>query len=285
MSETLSIGISTCPNDTFAFHALLEGEVEVPGHRLSFELADVEELNRAVLAGRLDVAKVSFHAALAAADDLVVLDAGSALGHGVGPVVLGSPGGRVRRERAGPPRVLAPGTWTTAHLLWRLFHPEPVRLEQRVFSEIVPALLRGEAELGVCIHEARFTWREAGLELVEDLGETWHAATRAALPLGGIVARRSLGEDVARRISDAIRRSIEWGFEHRTACLPTMRRHAQEQADDVLWGHVDLYVTDETRRLGPDGRRALSELAARAREAGPLGHGAAFRGELRVVEP
>ena len=268
MKDRLRLGISTCPNDTFAFHALLAGQSDLHGLRFDVELLDVQELNEGMLAGRFDVAKVSFHAALAMTDAVVILPAGSALGFGVGPLVLGRPGRTA--DAPTPPRVLAPGAWTTATLLWKLFHPESVRLEQRVFSDIMPALRRGDAELGLCIHEGRFTWRESGLERVEDLGETWEQATGVALPLGGIAARADLGPALLDRVAAAVRGSLEWGLEHREACLPTMRRHAQEQADAVLWHHVELYVNEWTRDLGEQGRRALEALSARARAAGIL---------------
>jgi len=270
--QTVRLGISTCPNDTFAFHALLAGEVEPRGVRLAIELADVEELNRRALAGALDVSKVSFHAALAMAGDVVVLPTGSALGRGVGPLVL--TGGSARPVGSPEARVLCPGRWTTATLLWRLFHPTQPRVEQRVLSEIMPALRRGEADLGVCIHEGRFTWRQQGLGFVEDLGETWERETSAALPLGGIVARRALGRERIDAVQDAIARSLDWARAHRDACLASMRRHAQELDDDVLWSHVELYVNDETRELGSEGRAALAALAARAHERGLLPDGA-----------
>jgi 1,4-dihydroxy-6-naphthoate synthase len=269
--ESLRLGISTCPNDTFAFHALLTGRVRPEGCYLEIELADVEELNRGVASGRFDLAKVSFAAALELAGELVVLPVGAALGFGVGPIVLAP-----ARERPGSGggeavlRVLAPGEHTTATLLWRLFHPEVVALEQRRFSEIIPALLDGEADRGVCIHEARFTWQGQGLRLIEDLGERWERATALPLPLGGIVARRSLGEGILTSLAEAIRRSLLHGLAHRDEALPTMRRHAQESAEAVLWKHVELYVNERTLELGAQGRSALAELALRARSAGLL---------------
>jgi 1,4-dihydroxy-6-naphthoate synthase len=271
----LAIGISTCPNDTFAFHALLEGLVRIDGIELDFELADVEELNRGMLADRFDACKVSAHAALLASERIAALDVGWALGHDVGPVVLAAPGTR-RADVDGGPHVLCPGELTTATLLWRLFHPEEARLEQRVFSEIMPALARGEADLGVCIHEGRFTWRERGLELVEDLGTTWGARTGSPLPLGGIVVRRSLEPDATRLLADGIRASLAWAEEHRTESLVSMRRHAQEESEDVLWGHVDLYVNAWTRALGAEGRAALAALSALAGERGLLPPGGAL---------
>jgi 1,4-dihydroxy-6-naphthoate synthase len=270
--KRLRVGISPCPNDTFAFHGLLERAVPTDGLELEFELADVEELNRRLARGDLDAAKCSFHAALHLAETAVVLPAGSALGFGVGPVVLARDPGRVLAPGA---RVLCPGEWTTAHLLFRAFHPEAERIEHVVFSEIPARLERGEADFGVCIHEARFTYAARGLSLVEDLGATWEGRTGSPLPLGGILARRELGRDALARLARAIRRSIRHGREHRDEALRTMRRHARETEDDVLWKHVELYVNDATSDLGPAGRRALGELERLARGAGLLPAGAA----------
>jgi len=268
MTTQLRIGISTCPNDTFAFHALLSGAVELPKIELAFELRAIEELNERMNAGRLDVAKVSAFAALQMRARVTPLASGWALGQGMGPVVLGAPD----RARSAPdlPLVLAPGEHTTATLLWRLFHPEPVRLEFRTFSEIIPALKAGRADLGVCIHEARFTWQEHGLEFVEDLGGTWEARAGGPLPLGGLVARSTLAPELKSGLEHGIRESVEWGRAHPEACLPTMRRHAQEQGDDALRAHVDLYVNDWTADWGAAGPRALRLLADLAHERGLL---------------
>ncbi len=281
------LGISTCPNDTFAFHGLMSGEVRAEGLELEFALADVEELNERLLAGSLDVSKVSFHAALAAAERLVVLPAGSALGFGVGPLVLGAPG-RDRLPAAGgpPPRVLSPGALTTAALLWRIFHPGAGVLDHVRFDRIPPALQTGQADYGICIHEARFTYGAWGLELVEDLGATWQQHTACPLPLGGIAARADLGPETLGALADAVARSVRFGRQNPEACLPTMRAHAQEQADTALWKHVELYVNDWTEDLGSEGRRALGRLGELAEQAGLVPPGARLtllpsRGEAR----
>ena len=265
----IRLGISTCPNDTFAFHALASGEVDLRGLEFEIDYLDVQELNERMARHEYDVAKVSYYAALAHSAEWLVLPSGSALGFGVGPLLLGSPSRRMRAITDGtnsePPLVLCPGQWTTATLLWRLFHQEDVRLEQTVFSNIIPALEQGRADFGVCIHEARFVWRERGLDRVEDLGETWEAATSKPLPLGGIVGNRTLGREVLERVQEVVRASTLWGLEHRDACLSSMRAHAQEESDDVLWKHVELYVNDWTVDLGTVGRdalRTLSDLAA-----------------------
>jgi len=264
LSAALQVGISTCPNDTFAFHALLSGAVDPGPLSLEFRLSDVQELNEALLAGSLDVVKASFHAALLAGDDYVVLEVGSAVGFGVGPLLLAAGEG----ELPDAPRVLCPGEWTTATLLYRLYHAGEGIVEQVLFSEIMPALEAGRAELGVCIHEGRFTFREHGLRCVEDLGERWERDTGAPLPLGGILARRSLGPRVLGELQRAIGESLAFAHAHPREALATMRQHAAEQADEVLFQHVELYVNPWTRELGAEGRAALDALRDRAREAG-----------------
>lgn len=265
--QPLTIGISTCPNDTFAFHALITGAVRCAEFDIEFKLADVEELNIALATGELAVSKGSFALAIERSAELCVLNSGAALGFGVGPVLLAARANRVPSRTS---RVLAPGAWTTANLLFRLIHPDVGPPEQRVFSEIMPALENGAADFGVCIHEGRFTYAERGLSLVEDLGATYESRTRSPLPLGGILARRDLGTDCLAALSDAVGRSIDWARTHPNEVLPSMRRYAQEQHDDVLWKHVELYVNDWTRDLGDRGRAAITALESEARRAGLL---------------
>jgi 1,4-dihydroxy-6-naphthoate synthase len=264
------VGISTCPNDTFLFHALLEGAVRPRGLDLEFVLADVEELNERMLRGELALAKTSFHAMLAMAERVWVLDCGSALGFGVGPLLLAAPGRSTGLPLAPAALVLAPGRWTTAALLLGLLHPEALRVEHALFSSILPRLAAGDADYGACIHEARFTWRAHGVGWVCDLGELYERRAGAPLPLGGLCASRALGRATAAELERAVRASLEWALAHREECLPTMRRHAQEQSEEVLWAHVGLYVNDWTRSLGPEGRAALATLGRLASESRSL---------------
>jgi 1,4-dihydroxy-6-naphthoate synthase len=163
---------------------------------------------------------------------------------------------------------LCPGKHTTASLLNSLFYPATATVEHVVFSEIMPKLQRKEADFGVCIHEGRFTWQEQGLGLVEDLGTRWETETKCPLPLGGIVARRSLPDEVIAQVQGVIRDSLEFALADRDAALPTMRKYAQEFDDDVLMKHVDLYVNEWTTDLGDIGKNALRELSERARSIG-----------------
>jgi 1,4-dihydroxy-6-naphthoate synthase len=267
MSQPIRLGISTCPNDTFAFHALMAGEVDTEGLVFDTELLDVEELNRGFAAGDFDVAKMSFATMLRHASELVLLPAGSALGFGVGPVVLAR-AGLAREPELASLHVLSPGAGTTATLLWRLFHNEPHELDQRVFHAILPALVAGKADLGICIHEGRFSYAAAGLELFEDLGATWEEATGAPLPLGGIAARAELDADARAAVARAVRRSIEWSLARPGAAAATMARYAQDQSAEAHMKHVELYVNDWTVDLGERGRAALAALGELAAQRG-----------------
>ena len=273
MKRPIRLGISTCPNDTFAFHGLLTKAVDWHGLEFEIDLLDIEQLNERLLgdgSDDFDVGKVSFHAALGATERIVVLPSGSALGFGVGPLLLAATPESTPRDTS--QLTLCPGRHTTAALLFALFHPGSTRVEQAVFSEIMPRLQAGSADFGVCIHEGRFTWQQQGLTLVEDLGLRWEAETGLPLPLGGIVASQSLPADTIARVQRVIADSLRFALANPAAPLPTMRDHAQDLDDSVLMQHVDLYVNDQTLDLGPLGQRALDELSVRAAAVG-LGSG------------
>lgn len=270
--KKIELAISTCPNDTFAFHALMNGLVDTDGCEFNTQLMDISHLNAGLFRGDFDVAKSSFHAAARLANETVVLPSGSALGFGVGPLLLAAESGASPGEsNAGEQIVLCPGEHTTATMLFRIFYAEAIadgkiKLEQTLFSDIMPRLEKREADFGVCIHEGRFTYAESGLGCVEDLGLRWENETSSPLPLGGIIARRSLGTNLIGSVAAVIKRSIEWGIAHPDQTLPTMQKYAQEFSDDVLMQHVELYVNDWTVDLGEVGRRALTGLSEKAKE-------------------
>lgn len=274
-SRPIRLAISTCPNDTFAFHAILNHKIELRGLEFEISLLDIQQLNDGLFAGRFDVAKASFHAAILLAGNWVVLPSGSALGFGVGPLLLAA------QSETRPDQLLSgqksltlcPGELTTATLLFKMFYGGALasgitQLEQRVFSDIMPSLQSKTADFGVCIHEGRFTWEKEGLFLVEDLGTRWENETNSPLPLGGIVARKDLGRKTIETVQNVIQQSIEYGLANRNETLSTMRSYAQEFSDEVLMSHVDLYVNQWTAELGGVGRVALDVLAGKARECG-----------------
>jgi 1,4-dihydroxy-6-naphthoate synthase len=269
----LHLGISTCPNDTFAFSRLLdaamapgESSFDTGGFTWRIELLDIDELNQRLLAGEFDLAKTSFHAALLMAGETQVLPVGAALGFGVGPLLLSAQNGA--KPQTPDQITLCPGEHTTAHLLFRLFYPDSTSVRQVVFSEIMPALQRSEADFGVCIHEGRFTYAESGLHLAADLGNLWENATKRPLPLGGLVMRDRHSPATMGAACDVIRRSLQSARQNPDSALPTMRRYAQEMDDSVLMQHVDLYVNDWTVDLGSVGQDALTTLSEMAQEVG-----------------
>ncbi len=272
--RTLTLGYSPCPNDTFIFHALVHGVVQAPGMHFAERLEDVETLNRLAAAAELDVTKISYGAAPALLRDYVLLRSGGALGRGCGPLIVArEPFGEWDRKR-----IAIPGRNTTANLLLRLFAPDAAPGMERVYSDIMPAVARGEVDAGLIIHESRFTYPQHGLVKVVDLGEWWEQTTGLPIPLGGIMARRALGDDAVRAIDDAVRRSVEHAFAHPGASRPYVRAHAQEMDDAVTQQHIDLYVNRFSVDVGDQGERAIRELFARAAAVGivPADHPAPF---------
>jgi 5,8-dihydroxy-2-naphthoate synthase len=264
---TLRLGISTCPNDTFAFHAILNKRIDLRGLDLDIVLLDVQELNQMLAKEELDFSKASFHAALCLAETYGVIRSGSALGSGVGPLLLSAKDGAIPEAES---EVLCPGAWTTATLLLRCFYPSVTSIEQRLFSDIMPALVSGEADFGVVIHEGRFTYAEQGLHLVRDLGEAWEEKTNLPLPLGGILARRCLDSELHTRFHGVLQDSIRYAREHKQEALQTIRQYAQELDESVIWPYIDLYVNDYTSDLGEEGIHALKALERLASKAGVL---------------
>jgi len=260
----LRIGYSTCPNDTYIF-AELGGESSLS---ITFQpvLADVERLNQWALEGRLEVTKLSFFALGQVRETYGLLHAGAALGHSCGPVLVARPGTDLGRLRTA--LVAAPGELTTARLLLSLYLKREPVLRQMLFSEVMPAVARGEADFGLVIHEGRFTYREYGLELLLDLGEWWESETGSPIPLGGIAVRRDLGSKVAVEVDRAIRASLAAARSGSPRVMDYVLAHAQEMSPAVVRQHIDLYVNDFSFHLGPSGRKAAELLLGRAQEVG-----------------
>ena len=263
--SALTLGFSPCPNDTFIFHALVHGLVPAGGLRFEPRLEDVETLNRLAAAAALDVIKVSYGAIPHLLGDYALLRSGGALGRGCGPLVVSRR--PLSADALRTARIAIPGRNTTANLLLRLFAPDAPPGVEMVYSEIMPAVERGEVDAGLIIHESRFTYPQHGLEKVVDLGEWWEGETGLPIPLGGILARRELGTAVIREVDDAIRRSVEHAFAHPADSSNYVRAHAQEMDDAVTQQHIDLYVNRFSADLGSEGERAIAELFARARHA------------------
>jgi 1,4-dihydroxy-6-naphthoate synthase len=258
----LSIGFSPCPNDTFIFHALVQGLVDSGSITFDPRLEDVETLNRLALAGELDVTKVSYGALPHLLDEYRLLRSGGALGRGCGPLVVARE--PLSSEALRNARIAIPGARTTANLLLRLYAPDlDPGIEMR-YGDIMPAVAGGNMDAGLIIHESRFTYQDHGLVQLVDLGDWWEAETGYPIPLGGIIARRSLGEDRIAQVESAIRRSVEHAFANPGASADYVRAHAQEMDPEVARQHIALYVNDFSVDLGDDGQRAVDELLGRA---------------------
>lgn len=265
---TLTLGFSPCPNDCFMFDAIVNRRIDLEGLDFDVHLADVEALNKAAFAGEADVTKLSYHAYAYCADRYVLLDAGSALGRNCGPLLISKQPLTQDDVRSGRLRIAIPGRYTTANFLLGLAFPNATDRTEVLFSEIEGALLADRFDAGLIIHENRFTYQAKGLRKIIDLGEFWEGETGAPIPLGGIVIRRSLPDEVKRAVNRLVRRSVEYAFANRAASLPYVREHAQEMREDVMYRHIDLYVNQYSVDLGADGRRAVDTLFARAKQTG-----------------
>lgn len=265
----LSLAFSPCPNDTFIFAALVHGWIDLEGLSFNYRLADVEELNLLAIEGQIDMIKVSFHAWLPIRERYELLESGSALGFGNGPVLIARHRIPLLRfahndtdagEQIPDLRVALPGEHTTAHLLFTLAFPQVTRKEFMLFSEIETAVLSGAVDAGVIIHENRFTYEQKGLVKLMDLGEFWEEKSASPIPLGGIVASRHLGEEILEKLNRVMRRSVEFAMKNPDHVMDFVRAHAQEMDDTVMRRHINLYVNRFTLALGEEGSRAIQTL-------------------------
>lgn len=262
----LSIAYSPCPNDTFLFHALVHELVDGPKVQWQVHLEDVEQLNRHAAKGLYDVTKLSFHAYAHCWQDYQILDAGSALGFGCGPLLITRAESRDRLVSS--MKIAIPGAWTTAHFLFMLAYPDGADKVQMLFSDIEAAVLDGRVDAGVIIHENRFTFAEKGLVCLQDLGAYWEQLTGGPIPLGCIAVRRSLPQSLKIAINEALAQSVRYAFRHPHASSPYVAAHAQELDPEVRRQHIELYVNPFTESLGATGRQAVNQLYREAFQRG-----------------
>jgi len=261
----LTLGYSPCPNDTFIFYALIHGLVPCKGVQFAERLEDVETLNRLARKKQLDLTKISYHALGHLREDYALLRSGGALGRGCGPLVVSAKPFSMKDLES---RIIAiPGELTTANLLLQL-HGRYERLLVLPFHEIMPALEAGRADAGVIIHESRFTYQQQGLQKILDLGQWWEEESGCPIPLGGILAKRSLGKQRINQIDRALTASVRYAFQHPEAPLGYIRRHAQELDEHVIQSHIGLYVNDFSEDLGEEGIRAVETLISQAEARG-----------------
>jgi 1,4-dihydroxy-6-naphthoate synthase len=253
---SIKLAISPCPNDTFIFSGLLTGRTQLPWP-VSIEFADIQRLNEAMAAHRFDLCKVSAVAAIRNKENYRVCRVGAALGYGVGPLIVSRPDAKPLSAES---RVLAPGIDTTAYALFRHFFPEVRTVKQVVFSDIMPALLRGEADYGVVIHEGRFVYQKLALVCLADLGALWEERYKLPLPLGCLVAHRQVSERQQSEFEKAVCDSMHFAYRNKITAYETMHSYAQELDEQAIWQHVDLYVNQWSLDLGESGLAAFKQL-------------------------
>jgi len=287
----ITFGFSPCPNDTFIFYAIANKKIGAKGLDFNFLIEDVETLNNLAVKKMIDITKISCHAFYFLQNDYQFLRSGGAFGRGCGPLLVQKPEACPRTYLSGvrslPPNVFIggqkteikkiaiPGELTTAFLLLKLYlssNPSPVihhptmSFVSMPFHKIMEAVRDGKVDAGLIIHESRFTYHEYGLIQVVDLGQWWENETRLPIPLGGIIVRRSLGDDMINKVEHIIKKSIEYSRSNREEALPFIKKHSQELSEDVILKHISLYVNDYSFDIGKEGADALNELLKRAKE-------------------
>ncbi|MBL7742523.1 MAG: 1,4-dihydroxy-6-naphthoate synthase [Chitinophagaceae bacterium] len=258
----LSLGFSPCPNDTFIFDALVNKKIDTEGLEFEAVLEDVETLNQWALQGKLDITKLSFPAFFQSLEKYVLLNAGSALGKGVGPLLISNKEqGKMNDEvDVNDAMIALPGVNTTANLLFSFAFPKAVNKKFLIFSAIEDAVVNGETDMGVIIHENRFTYRQKGLHKVVDLGEYWEQQMQVPIPLGGIAIGRSIDRPASLKVDRLIRKSLEYAFTNYPVIADYVKLHSQTMSEDVMRQHIDLYVNNYSLELGDEGKKAIEAL-------------------------
>jgi 1,4-dihydroxy-6-naphthoate synthase len=266
MAKRLTLGYSPCPNDCFIFDALVNGRLDTGDLQFDVLLEDVETLNKWALAGKLDITKLSYHAYTKVVPTYILMRAGSALGFNCGPLLIAN---KPYADPANEIKTVAiPGELTTANFLLSLAFPTLRNKVPMLFSNIEQAVLDGEVDAGLIIHENRFTYQEKGLVKVMDLGEYWDAHYHAPIPLGGIVMKRSHGSPLISQVNQLLRKSVEMAFENPEATMPYVREHAQAMRDEVMKQHIALYVNNYSMDIGHEGTAAIKGMFEQARALG-----------------
>lgn len=260
MTKTLSLGFSPCPNDTFMFNSIINENTQLP-FSLKPVIKDVEELNILALENKTDITKLSFAAYFKVAKNYMILNSGSALGRGCGPLIIAKK--QYEKKQLEQLKIAVPGLNTTAYLLFKLYSPKSTQLIPMLFSDIEKAILSGKVDAGVIIHETRFTYHLRGLKKIADLGQWWENETNCPIPLGCIVVKRELQKE-GKLFDSLLQKSIKHSFENRQKCYSFIKQHAQELDDKVIDSHITLYVNDFSINLGLEGKEAINTLYQKA---------------------
>ncbi|MCA6455194.1 MAG: 1,4-dihydroxy-6-naphthoate synthase [Chitinophagaceae bacterium] len=253
----MTLAFSPCPNDTFIFDALVNGNIDTEGISFDVVLEDVQTLNEWAKAGKLDISKISYGVLPLVLNSYKVLNSGGALGMGVGPLLIS----KGKTTKAVEDMLIAiPGENTTAHMLFSLAYPNARNKQFLVFHEIEEAVLSGRVDAGVIIHENRFTYQDKGLYKIRDLGEYWEETVKVPIPLGGIIIRKDIDPAQQQTIDKLIRKSLEYAFANYPQIPDYVHQHSQEMSEQVMRQHIDLYVNQYSLGLGDEGKKAVNTL-------------------------
>jgi 1,4-dihydroxy-6-naphthoate synthase len=255
----LSLGFSPCPNDTFIFDALVNKKIDTQGLDFDVHLEDVQTLNNFALEDRLDFSKISYGVLPLLLNTHTLLNSGGAMGNGVGPLLI-SKSNTITKDQVNNLRIAIPGKNTTAYLLFSYFYPDAKNISLYVFNEIEAAVLSGEVDAGVIIHENRFTYEQKGLYKITDLGAEWETKTKSPIALGGIVASNHIPKPIMQQVDQLIAKSVEYAFNNYPAISEYVSCHAQEMSETVMRQHIDLYVNDFSKDMGDTGKNAIETL-------------------------
>jgi len=256
----LTLGFSPCPNDTFIFDAMVHHKIDTEGLDFDVVLADVEQLNKWALDGKLAITKLSYNAFTYCVNDYALLDSGSALGNNCGPLLIKKPETILTPKS----KMAIPGKYTTANMLLGIAFPEYQNKVETLFSDIEDAILTNKVDAGLIIHENRFTYEDKGLEKVKDLGEFWEEETQLPIPLGGIVVKRALPLAIQQKLERVLRKSVEYAFENPNSSADYVQCYAQEMEKEVVDAHINLYVNDYSVSLTEKGRKAVEMVFEKA---------------------
>ena len=264
----ITLGFSPCPNDCFIFDAIVNKRIDLEELDFDIKMEDVETLNKWAVEGKLDATKLSFHAYAYLTNTYQLLNAGSALGFNCGPLLISKRDVSIEDIKTNKLKIAIPGKLTTAHFLFSIAFPNASNKTEMVFSEIENAVLSGNYDAGLIIHENRFTYEQKGLKKIIDLGEFWESLIHAPIPLGGIVIKRNLPHEIKQKVDRVIRKSVEHAFKNPQLSMPFIKNHAQEMNEEVMQKHIDLYVNQYSIDLGETGKNAIALLFEKATAMG-----------------
>lgn len=265
----LTLGFSTCPNDTFIFDAAVNKKIDTEGIEFNVLYADVEELNKKAFEGTIDITKLSYHAFAYVFKNYVLLNSGSALGNNNGPLLISKR--KIYPDEINHVKIAIPGKYTTANLLFGIAYPKAKNKNEYLFSDIEEAVLSNEVDAGLIIHENRFTYEKKGLKKILDLGEYWNNLTKMPIPLGGIVVNRKLPVEIQKTVNRIIKKSLQFAYKNPKSSIEYVKQHAQEMNEKIMYKHIELYVNNYTFELGETGKNAVKKLYEEAEKRNLIG--------------